>query len=85
MTTDNPAEHDVLRVYAGPVVTVELYQQALKEAGIDSHVVGLDLSGSFGSTLASSIELWVKSEDAERAAAAIKRFESDKGKDIVAE
>ena len=85
MTTDNPGEHDVVRVYAGPVVTVELYQQALKEAGIDSHVVGLDLSGSFGSALASSVELWTKSEDAGRATAVIKRFENDKGGDIVAE
>lgn len=76
MTTQG--EHDVVRVYAGPVVTVELYQQALKEAGIDSKVVGLDLTGGLGTALTNSVELWVKSEDAERAAAAIKRYEDDK-------
>ena len=79
MTTDKPGEHDVVRVYAGPVVTVELYQQALKEAGVEGKVVGLDLSAGIGSALPSAVELWVKSEDAERAAAAIKRFEDDKG------
>ena len=77
MTTQS--EHDVVRVYAGPVVTVELYQQALKDAGIDSNVVGLDLAAGLGSALPASVELWVKSEDVDGATAAIKRFEADKG------
>ena len=34
-------EHDVVKVYTGDLVTAELYQQALKEAGIDSKVLGL--------------------------------------------
>lgn len=72
-------EHDVVRVYAGPVVTVELYQQALKDAGVESNVVGLDLSAGLGSALPGSVELWVKSEDAEKAAAAIKLYEAEKG------
>jgi hypothetical protein len=42
-------------------------------------VVGLNLTASFGSAIPDSVELWVKSEDAEKAAAAIKRFEADKG------
>ena len=77
MTTQS--EHDVVRLYSGSVVTVELYQQALKEAGIDSNVVGLDLAAGLGSALPGSVELWVKSEDVERATAAIKLFEADKG------
>lgn len=72
-------EHDVVRVYAGQMVTAELYQQALKDAGIESKVVGLDLTASFGTAMPDSVELWVKSEDAEKAQAAIARFESDKG------
>lgn len=71
-------EHDVVKVYTGDVVTAELYQQALKEAGIDSNVVGLSLTASFGSALNNSVELWVKSEDAEKAEAAIKLYEADK-------
>jgi hypothetical protein len=65
-------ERDVVRVYSGPVVQVELYQQVLSDAGIASNVVGLDLAGGVGSALQNSVELWVKSEDAERAAAAIR-------------
>ncbi|MBN9118065.1 MAG: DUF2007 domain-containing protein [Planctomycetes bacterium] len=72
-------EHDVVKVYSGSVVSAELYQQALKDAGIESKVVGLDLTASFGTAIPGSVELWVKSEDAEKAAAAIRRFEADKG------
>lgn len=77
MTTQS--EHDVVRVYSGPVVTVELYQQALKDVGIESNVVGLDLAAGLGSALPASVELWVKSEDVDEATAAIQRFEADKG------
>lgn len=76
--TPEPNE-DVVRVYSGSIVSVELYQQALKEAGVESKVVGLALSASFGSAMPDSVELWVKSEDADKAAAAIQRFESEKG------
>lgn len=65
-------ERDVVRVYSGPVVQVELYQQVLTEAGVTSKVVGLDLAAGVGSALQNSVELWVKSEDAERAAAVIR-------------
>jgi hypothetical protein len=70
-------EHDVVKVYSGPVVTVELYQQALKDAGVESRVVGLDLSAGFGSALTESVELWVKSEDEAKAVAAIKLYEKE--------
>jgi hypothetical protein len=79
MAHETHDEHDVVRVYAGPVVTTELYQQALKDAGIESKVVGLDLAASFGTALQDSVELWVRSEDAEKAREAIKLFEKDKG------
>jgi hypothetical protein len=72
-------EHDVVKVYSGTMVSAELYQQALKDAGIESRVVGLSLTASFGSALPGSVELWVKGEDAEKAVAAIKRFEAEKG------
>lgn len=66
-------ERDVVRVYSGPVVQVELYQQVLTDAGITSNVVGLHLAAGVGTALQNSVELWVKSEDAERAATAIRR------------
>lgn len=74
MTHDEP---DIVKVYSGPMVTVELYQQALKEAGIESKVVGLSLSASIGSALPDTVELLVKSEDAEKAKAAIEEYENE--------
>jgi hypothetical protein len=74
----NQDEHDVVKVYTGTVVTAELYQQALKEAGIESKVVGLSLTASFGTAIPDSVELWVKSEDAEKANTAIKLYEEEK-------
>ena len=66
------SERDVVRVYSGPMVQVELYQQVLTEAGIANEVVGLDLAAGVGTALQNSVELWVRGEDAERAVAAIR-------------
>ena len=74
-----PHDEDVVKVYSGSMVSAELYQQALKEASIESQVVGLSLAASFGSAIPDSVELWVKSEDADKATAAITRFEADRG------
>ncbi|MCS6866064.1 MAG: hypothetical protein RMJ56_08510 [Gemmataceae bacterium] len=72
-------EQDIVKIYSGPWVTVELYQQALREAHIDSQVVGLNLTASIGTALADSVELWVKSEDFDKAKAAIELYEKTKG------
>ncbi len=63
--------HDVVRVASGSLVEVELWQAALTEAGVESRVVGDDLSAGLGSAMPASIELWVKEEDVARAEAAI--------------
>ena len=68
--------NDVVRVFAGPLVEVETYQQVLTEAGIESKVVGTELTASFGTALPDSIELWVHRRDAEKAAAAIEATKS---------
>jgi hypothetical protein len=73
-------EHDVVKVYTGDMVTAELYQQALKDAGIDSKVMGLSLSASFGTAIPGSVELLVKGEDEEKAIAAIKQYEDENRK-----
>jgi hypothetical protein len=64
---------DVVRAYSGPLVLVEVYQAALKEAGIVSRVVGTELTGSFGSAIPESIELWVHRLDLPKAEAVIER------------
>lgn len=70
--------NDVVRVAAGELVQVELYQQALKEAGIDSKVVGESLGASFGTAIPGAIELWVHRSDLENATKAIERMEAER-------
>jgi hypothetical protein len=79
MTHDpNDPIDEVVKVYSGPLVEVEVYQRVLKESGIDSRVVGTDLTASFGSAIPDSIELWVHRGDAEKAVAAIQREQDRK-------
>ena len=72
--------NDVVRVYSGPLSEVETYQQVLRESGIESKVVGTNLSASFGSAISDSIELWIHNSDMEKAISAIKLHEAEKGK-----
>jgi hypothetical protein len=67
--------HDVVNVYTGPLVNVELYQQVLSEAKIESRVVGTALNSAFGGAIPDTIELWVHRSDAEKATVAIERYE----------
>jgi hypothetical protein len=65
--------NDVVRVYAGSALTVQVYRAALAEAGIACRVVGTELSGSFGSVLPAAVELWVHRIDGPTAEAVIAR------------
>jgi hypothetical protein len=69
--------NDVVRVYSGPLANVESYQQVLRESGIESKVVGTDLSAGFGSAISDSIELWIHNSDMEKAITAIKLYEAE--------
>lgn len=71
--------HDVVKVAAGPLVEIELFQAALKESGIESNVVGLDLTAGLGSALPDSLELWVHRSDEEAAAKIIAEMEAGRG------
>ena len=62
-----PSDDDIVRVATGNLVQLEMWQGRLKEAGIESRVVGDDLSSSIGSILPGSVELWVHERDAPRA------------------
>ncbi len=70
--------HDIVKVASGEIVQIQLYQQVVSEAGIESKVVGLALEASFGSALSNSIELWVHQMDAEKAIAAIRLYEDER-------
>jgi len=54
---------ELVKIFAGPLVEVELRHAALSDAGIDSKVVGNELTASFGSALTDSIELWIRAGD----------------------
>ncbi|MBM3980716.1 MAG: DUF2007 domain-containing protein [Planctomycetes bacterium] len=65
--------NDVVRVYAGHALMVQVHRAALDEAGIACRVVGTELSGSFGSALPASVEIWVHRIDGPAAEAVIAR------------
>lgn len=71
--------HDeIVRVASGTLVQIEMWQQRLREAGLQSKVVGENLSQSFGTALTGSVELWVHQNDEEKARAAIKLAEEER-------
>ncbi len=78
MTPQSQHDDNVVKLFSGTMVEVELRQQALREAGIDSRVVGLDLTASVGTALGGSVELWVHTSDTDRALAVLQRFDAKK-------
>jgi hypothetical protein len=70
--------NDLVKVADGDVVRLEMYAQGLKDAGIDAQIVGEQLGASFGTAIPGSIQLWVRHADADKAAAAIARMESER-------
>lgn len=70
---------DVVRVAAGPLVQVEIWQGLLREAGVVSQVVGADLTAGLGTAIPGSVELWVHRSDATRAEAVLKNAEAHRG------
>jgi hypothetical protein len=58
---------ELVKIFAGPLVEVELRHDALSDAGIESKVVGTNLTASFGSALTDSIELWIHRGDLAKA------------------
>lgn len=71
--------NDVVRVAAGPLVQVEIWQGLLREAGIVSQVVGTDLTAGFGTAIPGSVELWVHRSDEARALAVLEDAEEHRG------
>lgn len=76
---------EVVKVFSGTLVEVEGYQEALTAAGIESKVVGTALTASLGTAIPGSIELWVHRSDAEKAVAAIKLDDEQRGRKAPAE
>ncbi|MFO0937657.1 MAG: hypothetical protein U0798_14215 [Gemmataceae bacterium] len=64
---------ELVKLYTGPLVYAESYQSLLKDSGIDSKVVGTELTAGLGTALPGTIELWVRQGDAKRAEEVILR------------
>jgi hypothetical protein len=71
--------NDVVKLYSGPLVVVESYREALRDAGIESRIVGTALTSVFGGAIPDTIELWVHQGDVQKATATIERYEQRKG------
>ncbi|HSQ57418.1 MAG TPA: hypothetical protein VLM40_16975, partial [Gemmata sp.] len=72
--------HDVVRVFSGTLIEVESYQQALTAAGIESRIVGTELTAGLGTAIPGSIELWVHRSDFDKSVAAIKLDDEERGR-----
>ena len=81
--TSDPGE--VVKVFSGTMIEAEVYQEVLTAAGIESKVVGTALTASLGTAIPGSVELWVHRADAEKAVAAIKFDDAQRGKKPPAE
>ncbi|QJW95452.1 hypothetical protein [Frigoriglobus tundricola] len=60
------SEHfdDLVKVAAGTLIQVQELGNVLQGAGIQSRVVGDDLTAGLGTALPDSVELWVRRADA---------------------
>jgi len=75
-----PDPNEVVKLYSGPLVVVEAYQQELADAGIECKMTGDSLLATFGTAVPGAIELYVHQRDFEKARAAIQRYEDERGK-----
>jgi hypothetical protein len=75
-----PDPNEVVKVFAGTMIEAESYQEALTAAGIESRVVGGALTASLGTAIPGSIELWVHRNDLEKALAAIRYDDEQRGR-----
>lgn len=71
--------NDVVKLYSGTLETAEAYREVLKDAGIDSRIVGASLTMVFGGAIPDTNELWVHRKDAESSIAAIENYEHGQG------
>jgi|SRR5579883_998234 len=68
MATD---ANDIVRVASGSLSQTQAWRDLLRAAGIESQVVGNNLTAGLGTALPDSVELWVHRADAAAAEIAI--------------
>ena len=70
---------ELKRVATGTYAEVQGYEGVLRDAGIESHVVGDNLDSGIGTALTGSVELWVRDADFEKAVIMLRMQELGKG------
>lgn len=71
---------ELKRVATGTFTEVQGYEGVLRDAGIESRVVGDNLDSGIGTALTGSVELWVRDADFEKAVTALRLLEQDSDK-----
>jgi hypothetical protein len=66
-------ENDIVCVARGSLSQVQIWHDLLRAVGIESRVVGDNLTAGLGTALPGSIELWIHSADAAAVEAALAR------------
>jgi hypothetical protein len=66
-------ENDIVCVARGSLSQVQMWHDLLRAAGIESRVVGDNLTAGLGTALPGSVELWIHSADAEAVEIALGR------------
>ncbi len=64
MTTD---ANDIVCVANGSLIQVETWHELLQATGIESRIVGDDLTAGLGTALPGSVELWIHRTDTKAA------------------
>jgi len=64
---------ELVKIFAGPLVEVELQHAALSDAGIESKVVGTELAIGLGTAFNNSTELWIHQSDVAKAEDVIRK------------
>ena len=72
-------EAELKRVATGTYAEVQGYEGVLREAGIESRVVGDNLDSGIGTALTGSVELWVSDADFDKAVIMLRLQELGKG------
>lgn len=67
----NEQADNLVCLTSGALIQVQILHDVLRSAGIESRIVGDDLTAGLGTALPDSIELWIHTADAAKAEAAM--------------
>ncbi|QEL20083.1 putative signal transducing protein [Limnoglobus roseus] len=69
---------DIVKLATGTLLDMQMLANELSAEGIAARTVGDDLTAGLGTVLPGSVELWVRTDDANRAEEIIARYNATK-------